>query len=861
MKTSPRFIISGGGTGGHIFPAISIANAIKEHIPDAEILFVGANSRMEMEKVPAAGYKITGLPVSGLKRSLSPANIKVIIDLFRSIHMAKKIIADFKPDVAIGVGGYASAPVLYAATKKGIPSLIQEQNSYAGVTNKILGKRVDKICVAYDGMDEFFPADKIIKTGNPVRQQLLAAAGNKEEAYECFGFSPNKKTILVVGGSLGARTINQSILRKIDLLYKNHADDIQVIWQTGKFYIDEIRESVKDLDIKNFFITDFVARMDLAYSIADLVISRAGASSISELSLLSKASILVPSPNVAEDHQTKNALALKNRNAAELIPDKEARDRLVQEAIRIVNNENILSEYRRNIKYFSRPDASEDIVAEIFSLAGIDFTPKEKAVEKPQRSRKKENANAPKQEKSGTHDTPVNYYFLGIGGIGMSAIARYLKRRGNPVAGYDLTQSPLTAQLEKEGIHIHYSDNINLVPVTFMDSENTTVIYTPAVPENMKEFQFFKQSGFRMLKRSQALGIITEGRQAVCIAGSHGKTSTTTMTAHLLNSGGKGASAFLGGISKNYESNLIISNKSDLIVVEADEYDRSFLRLKPHIAIITATDSDHLDIYGTRENLLSAFSDFCSLIEPGGSLIYKKGIELDPKVQNGVKVYTYSKDDAEADFRATNVECDNGEIYFDFEYPGGKIAGLHLGVPVLFNVENATAAIAAAKLEGMDDDGIREAIASFKGVARRFDIRVKNERFVYIDDYAHHPKEISTVIESIRQLYPGKKICGVFQPHLYSRTRDFYAEFAQSLSALDSVILLDIYPARELPIKGVNSSLILDNVTSSDKCLAKKDTLIDTLDGKDFDILLTIGAGDIDRLVPEIEKYLQTKEQ
>lgn len=854
---SPKFIISGGGTGGHIFPAISIANAIKEHIPEADILFVGANNRMEMEKVPAAGYKITGLPVSGLKRSLSPANIKVIIDLFRSIHMAKKIIADFKPDVAIGVGGYASAPVLYAATKMGVPSLIQEQNSYAGVTNKILGKRVDKICVAYDGMDEFFPAEKIIKTGNPVRQQLLTAAGNKEEAYEYFGFSPNKRTILVVGGSLGARTINQSILRKIDLLYKNHADDIQVIWQTGKFYIDEIRESVKGLEIKNFFITDFVARMDLAYSIADLVISRAGASSISELSLLSKASILVPSPNVAEDHQTKNALALKNRNAAELIPDKEARDRLVQEAIRIVNNENILSEYRRNIKYFSRPDASEDIVAEIFSLAGINFTPKEKTVEK----RKKENTNASKQEKNASHDSPVNYYFLGIGGIGMSAIARYLKRRGNLVAGYDLTESPLTAQLEKEGINIHYSDNINLVPVTFMDSENTTIIYTPAVPENMKEFQFFKQSGFRMLKRSQALGIITEGKQAVCVAGSHGKTSTTTMTAHLLNSGGKGASAFLGGISKNYGSNLIVSNKSDTVVVEADEYDRSFLRLKPHIAIITATDSDHLDIYGTREKMLSAFADFCSLIEPGGCLIYKKGIELDPKVQSGVKVYTYSKDDEEADFRATNIACDNGEIYFDFEYPEGKIIGLHLGVPVLFNVENATAAIAAAKLEGMDDNGIREAIASFKGVARRFDIRVKNENVVYIDDYAHHPKEISTVIDSIRQLYPDKKLCGVFQPHLYSRTRDFYAEFAKSLSALDSVVLLDIYPARELPIKGVDSSLILNNITSSDKCLADKATLIDTLDSKDFDILLTIGAGDIDRLVPEIEKHLRAKKK
>ncbi|MBO8447576.1 MAG: undecaprenyldiphospho-muramoylpentapeptide beta-N-acetylglucosaminyltransferase, partial [Bacteroidetes bacterium] len=374
----PRFIISGGGTGGHIFPAISIANTIKAHVPDAEILFVGAENRMEMEKVPAAGYKITGLPVSGLKRSLSPENIKVVINLFRSIRMAKKIIADFKPDAVIGVGGYASAPVLYAAAKKGIPTLIQEQNSYAGVTNKILGKKVDKVCVAYDGMEKFFPAAKIVKTGNPVRQQLALSSDKRDEAYGYFNFDPSKKTLLVVGGSLGARTINQSVLRKIDLLYKNHAADMQVIWQTGKFYIDEIREAVKNLDIKNMYITDFVSRMDLAYCIADLVISRAGASSISELSLLGKASILVPSPNVAEDHQTKNALALKNRNAAELIPDREARDRLVQESIRIVNNEAILSEYRRNIKYFSRPDAAEDIVSEVFALAGIEFVKKKK---------------------------------------------------------------------------------------------------------------------------------------------------------------------------------------------------------------------------------------------------------------------------------------------------------------------------------------------------------------------------------------------------------------------------------------------------------------------------------------------------
>lgn len=868
MEKTARFIISGGGTGGHIFPAISIADEIKKHYPEAEILFVGAEGRMEMEKVPAAGYKIVGLPVSGLKRSLSPANLKVLFNFVRSIRKAKKIIRDFKPDAAIGVGGYASAPLLYAASKKGVPTLIQEQNSYAGLTNKMLGKRVDKICVAYDDMDRFFPAAKIIKTGNPVRSRL-AEEPDKAEAYAYFGLDPSKRTILAVGGSLGARTINRSILAGIESYAVKHASDMQLIWQTGKFYIDDIRRELEGRELPNVVVTDFVSRMDLAYAIADLVISRAGASSISELSMLGKACILVPSPNVAEDHQTKNAMALKERRAAELIPDKDAPVRLVPESIRIAGNDMILSEYRKNILYFARPDAAFDIACEAFRLASLPLPEKKKASKPAKKAAAKEapkdkpeaaEINEPKaaeEKQAAESDAPKNYYFLGIGGIGMSAIARYLKRNGHEVAGYDLTETPLTRQLEAEGMDIHYEDSISRVPIAFMNNENTIVIYTPAIPADMKELQFFRKGSFTMMKRAEALGHITRGKKAICVAGSHGKTTTTTMIAHIMNTGEHWANAFLGGISKNYGSNLIVAEGSDIVVAEADEYDRSFLQLSPRMAVVTATDNDHLDVYGTRENMLEAYSQFCSRIEKGGVLVYKKGIDLKLKLQDKVKAYTYSAADEEADFYASNVRISEGAVSFDFCSKKGSIKDIRLGTPALVNVENAVAAIAIGTLNKVGQDDIKKAIESFRGASRRFDMQYSDEGCVYIDDYAHHPNEIEACLRSARELYPGKKICAVFQPHLYSRTRDFYEQFAAALSKADSVILLDIYPAREKPIEGVSSQLIYDRLTCAEKSICSKEELINTLKDKQFDLLITMGAGNIDAKVAEVAEYLK----
>ncbi|MBO4371193.1 MAG: UDP-N-acetylmuramate--L-alanine ligase [Paludibacteraceae bacterium] len=841
-----RVIISGGGTGGHIFPAISIAGALASAFPNIEFLFVGAEGRMEMEKVPAAGYKIVGLPIQGLYRSLTPKNLTVLKNAVKSIRKSKKIIRDFGPDVVVGVGGYASAPVLWQAAAMGIPTLIQEQNSYAGITNKILSKRCDRICVAYDGMERFFPKKKIVMTGNPVRKQLLKARDKKKEAYEFFGLNPNKKTLLIIGGSLGARTINESILKGMTAL--TSATDLQIIWQTGKIYFDKIKAETKMYKSSSIVITDFVSRMDLAYSIADLVVSRAGASSISELCLLGKPSILVPSPNVSEDHQRKNAMALVERGAAEMILDADALFQLVPAAIKLIRDQQKLANLSAATAHFARPLADRQIAEEIAKLIGVTLP---EQIEEPV-VEEEEHPAATKD------DNKANYFFLGVGGIGMSALARYLVRKGNTVGGYDRTKTALTEALEAEGIAIHYTDNISKIPVVFMDPELTTIVRTPAVPDNMSELEFFRKGGFKIVKRAELLGQITRDKSSFCVAGTHGKTTTTNMLTHILNQRAEGVNGFLGGISKNYGSNLVTSTKNNQVVVEADEYDRSFLQLRPTCAIVTATDSDHLDVYGTREAMLESFADFTALIQPGGTLIYKVGIELQPKVGDSVTTYRYSGGE-EGDFHAENIVTENGTIRFDFVAPDGRIDGVELRVPVKINIENAVAAMAAAWLSGTDAETIAKGVRTFAGTKRRFDFQLKTDKMVLIDDYAHHPGELAACIDSIRQLYPDKKICGIFQPHLYSRTRDFAESFGQSLSALDQVALLDIYPAREAPIKGVSSNLILKNISGPQKKLCKKEQLFECLDKWQFDVLVTIGAGDIDQLIPSIKAYLEKR--
>ena len=455
----------------------------------------------------------------------------------------------------------------------------------------------------------------------------------------------------------------------------------------------------------------------------------------------------------------------------------------------------------------------------------------------------------------------INYtslYFVGAGGIGMSALVRYFLAKGYPVAGYDKTPSELTEKLLAEGAEIVYDESVSLIPSYCRDARSTLVVRTPAVPDTHAGLSYFRENGFTIIKRAELLGEITRSSKGLCFAGTHGKTTTSSMAAHIFHQSGIGCNAFLGGILKNYDSNLILDNKSPYSIIEADEYDRSFHHLSPYMAVITATDPDHLDIYGTREAYLESFSHFTSLIRPGGCLVMHKGIAATPRTQEGVQMYEYAGSE-ESDFYARNIRIGNGEIVFDFVTPREVIPDISLGVPVQINIENGVAAMAIAWLNGIPAEAIRQAMASFKGAKRRFDYWLKTDKCVLIDDYAHHPDEIRASIQSVRALYPDKKISAIFQPHLYSRTRDFAGDFAKALSLLDELILTEIYPAREQPIPGVTSQIILDQVTCKEKELCEKKMLLEKIKERNFEVLITLGAGDIDRLLPDIKAILETK--
>ena len=454
----------------------------------------------------------------------------------------------------------------------------------------------------------------------------------------------------------------------------------------------------------------------------------------------------------------------------------------------------------------------------------------------------------------------TSVYFVGAGGIGMSALARYFRAKGKQVAGYDKTPSDLTAALIEEGIRIHYTDDISLIPEDCKQIDSTLVIYTPAIPETHTELNYFKTNGFTLMKRARVLGEITRTERGLCVAGTHGKTTTSSMLAHLLKQSHVDCNAFLGGILKNYNSNLMLSDKSDLAVIEADEFDRSFHWLNPYMAVITAVDPDHLDIYGTPAAYRESFEHFTSLIRPDGCLVMKKGLQLQPRLPEGTKLYTYSATE-EADFFARNIRIGNGDILFDFVTPDGSIPDVKLGVPVKVNIENGVAAMALAWLNGLTPEEIRRGMETFAGPVRRFDFHLKKDNIVLLDDYAHHPAELKASIQSVKELYPNKKVTGIFQPHLYTRTRDFAADFAASLSLLDELILLDIYPAREEPIPGVTSQIIFDRVTIPNKRMIRKEELLDLVqkEAASFEVVLMVGAGNIDRLVEPVKQILEKR--
>ena len=441
-------------------------------------------------------------------------------------------------------------------------------------------------------------------------------------------------------------------------------------------------------------------------------------------------------------------------------------------------------------------------------------------------------------------------YFIGIGGIGMSAIARYYNFKGVKVSGYDKTPSELTHALESEGIEVHYEDNTDFIP---KDAENTLVVYTPAIPKDMGELVYVQEHGYRVIKRSRMLGEIAEGQRCLAVAGTHGKTTTSTLLAHIFQDSGEGCSAFLGGISKNYDTNLLVS-RNETIVAEADEFDRSFLQLFPEIAVITSMDADHLDIYSDIRNMHDAFKAFASQVS--GTVITKLGLPVGP-ADTKARILRYSYDDPSADFYASGITADEcGYFTFTLNHPGGAIEGCKVGIPGWVNVENAIAASAIALTYGLEPEKVRHSLGTFQGVKRRFDIHVNTPECSYIDDYAHHPKEIAAAVSSMRDIFPGRKLTAIFQPHLYTRTRDFADEFAEALSNVDKLIMLDIYPAREEPIPGVTSEIIFDKVTAPEKVIMVKEELMDYLKDEPIDTLITFGAGNIDRFIGPITEML-----
>jgi UDP-N-acetylmuramate--alanine ligase len=450
-------------------------------------------------------------------------------------------------------------------------------------------------------------------------------------------------------------------------------------------------------------------------------------------------------------------------------------------------------------------------------------------------------------------------YFVGAGGIGMSAIARYFIRKGLVVAGYDKTPSKLTEMLAKEGMLIHYEEDVNQIPEACRDPKETLVVYTPAIPEEHKELQFFRQGGFDIQKRAQVLGTLTREHKGLCVAGTHGKTTTSTMCAHIMHQSSKDCNAFLGGISKNYGTNYILSDESDYVVIEADEFDRSFHWLRPWMSVITSSDPDHLDIYGTKEAYLESFRHYTTLIQPGGALIIHTGLEMKADVADGVRVYTYGTN--EGDFHAENIKIEKGEITFDLVSPVEDVKNISLGQPVPINIDNGIGAMAMAQLNGCTADELRNGMKSYKGVDRRFDFTLRNDKHVVLSDYAHHPKEIYQSAKSMREVYHDRHITAIFQPHLYTRTRDFYKDFAEALSQLDEVILCDIYPAREQPIPGITSQLIYDNLAPGvEKSMIHKEDVLDLVKSRDFDVLIILGAGDLDNYVPQITEIISGKE-
>ncbi len=837
-----RILISGGGTGGHIYPAIAIAQSLKEQNPNHDILFVGAKGKMEVDIVRAAGFPMAEIWIDGFVRWSIFKNLLLPLKLIYSFWKSKRILKYFNPDIVIGTGGYVSATILSQASKVGIPIVIQEQNAVLGLTNKSFLKKASKIFVSDENLYKEINKkyDKAILSGNPVRKEIVKSRIGKRKALQHFELDPTKKCILVLGGSLGAKTINDTIIKNLKTFIKS---DIQIIWQTGNYYYRKIIKKMPKEIMEVVKPFAFISDMKMAYAAADLVIARAGAITISELAIKKKPTIFIPSPNVTNDHQTKNIASLIKKDAAILIKDKKAKIELTKKAIELIKDTNQLKKLSKNIGELAYPNASKLIVDEILKI--------------PHDISKLSNAQLIKRFKYA--------YFIGIGGIGMSSLAKWFAKNNIRVFGYDKTPSQITNDLKKLNISTGFEDGVRFMPRTILNNiRQTLVVYTPAIPDDNAILSYVREKEYTIFKRSEILAKITEQKFTVAVAGTHGKTTISSMIAHILYYSKQNMIGFIGGILKDYNSNLISYNeekKNAIAVLEADEFDRSFLKLHPDMAIISSADPDHLDIYKDKKGIEDGYKKFIDLLPKDGRLIIQEDalkVLYKRKIPENIEpnIIKYSIGDSEV--KAENILFYKGYTKFDYVRPDIKLKGIKLPIQGYHNVENALAAITICSLLGLDNDIIVKALENFPGIKRRFDFIIDTKDLVFINDYAHHPSEISILLKSIKGMYSDKKITVVFQPHLYSRTKDFSKEFAKSLSQADEIFLLPIYPARELPIKNISSKTIFTKIKSKNKMMCEKDDLIKNLFKKGLpEVLVTIGAGDIDKIAHNINDYIK----
>lgn len=800
-----RVMISGGGTGGHIFPALAIADALVQRHPGVEIRFVGAKGRMEMQRVPAAGYPITGLWISGLARKEMWRNasfpFKVMFSLIRSYLM----IRSFRPEVVIGTGGFASGPLLFVANQMGIPTLIQEQNSYPGITNKWLSSKADSICVAYDGLSRWFPEAKIVLTGNPIRRLLLQPLPECSHARANWGLKKDVFTVLILGGSLGARAINEAVQQAIEPLGDA---SIQILWQCGQLYYKHLHTEIEDGHVR---LHAFISDMPSAYAAADLVVSRAGAGTLSELAVIGKPSILIPSPNVAEDHQTHNARSLEQVGGAVLLPEAEAH-RLADTIIELSHHPERLSEMAASLASWAKPRATEDIVDEVERISGVE---------------------------------PEVIFFMGIGGAGMSALAQHLRQSGYPVAGYDRTPTPITDRLMGLGIPIQFETSPQLLPD--WDFSKGRIIYTPAIPSTHPLMRHFSAMGVPMEKRAAVLAQWSKRMPTLAVAGTHGKTTASALLAHVLHRMNQKITAFVGGWMQGFDSNYVHTG-SDWAVMEADEFDRSFLQLHPKASLITSVDPDHLDIYSDEADFQHAFVQYASQVQE--AVVVAEDVAIDGALRYGMQ--------ETCDYRITSLQLDVAQSQFALVTPTGQKFTVRIPLPGAHNAMNAAGVMALLIEQGFDAHEVASAFETFKGIHRRYQIHVHQPQRFYVDDYAHHPTAIHAIIDAVQASFPDQSITVVFQPHLFTRTRDFLNGFASSLDRAQTVYIPEIYPAREEPIAGITSQAIADRMRRAQVRVADWEDIFSDIEKQIPSILVTMGAGDIANRVPRFKQLMQS---